>query len=153
MSAGKKVLEALIVYSKIEVKRDGSDLKKYTEDGQQVKSPSYTDFNADAIQKELTQNTKLIKMTMGEEGNSSASDSEPSADNLDEDEMAKIAPIKPADTVTNMFIYFIFIKMFIEILYMQINVQIKMDILFLTIIYLIFIKIKNKIQLLQLINF
>lgn len=94
MSAGKKVLEALIVYSKIEVKRDGSDLKKYTEDGQQVKSPSYTDFNADAIQKELTQNTKLIKMTMGEEGNSSASDSEPSADNLDEDEMAKIAPIK-----------------------------------------------------------
>ena len=33
-------------------------------------------------------------MTMGEEGNSSASDSEPSADNLDEDEMAKIAPIK-----------------------------------------------------------
>ena len=33
-------------------------------------------------------------MTMGEEGNSSASDSEPSADNLDEDEMAKITPIK-----------------------------------------------------------
>jgi len=33
-------------------------------------------------------------MTMGEEGNSSGSDSEPSADNLDEDEMAKIVPIK-----------------------------------------------------------
>lgn len=33
-------------------------------------------------------------MTMGDEGNSSGSDSEPSADNLDEEEMAKIAPIK-----------------------------------------------------------
>jgi len=33
-------------------------------------------------------------MTMGEEGNSSGSDSEPSADNLDEDEMGKILPMK-----------------------------------------------------------
>ena len=33
-------------------------------------------------------------MTMGDEANSSGSDSEPSADNLDEEEMAKIAPIK-----------------------------------------------------------
>lgn len=33
-------------------------------------------------------------MTMGDEGNSSGSDSEPSADNLDEDEMAKVVPIK-----------------------------------------------------------
>ena len=33
-------------------------------------------------------------MTMGEEGHSSGSDSEPSADNLEEDEMAKIVPIK-----------------------------------------------------------
>lgn len=33
-------------------------------------------------------------MTMGEEGNSSGSDSEPSADNLEEEEMAKVMPIK-----------------------------------------------------------
>ena len=33
-------------------------------------------------------------MTMGEEGNSSGSDSEPSADNLDEEELGKIVPIK-----------------------------------------------------------
>lgn len=33
-------------------------------------------------------------MTMGDEGGSSGSDSEPSADNLEEDEMAKIVPIK-----------------------------------------------------------
>lgn len=31
---------------------------------------------------------------MGEEGNSSGSDSEPSADNLDDDELAKITPVK-----------------------------------------------------------
>ena len=31
---------------------------------------------------------------MGDEGGSSGSDSEPSADNLDEDELAKVAPIK-----------------------------------------------------------
>ena len=33
-------------------------------------------------------------MTMGEEGNSSGSDSEPSADNLDEEELGKIVPMK-----------------------------------------------------------
>ena len=33
-------------------------------------------------------------MTMGDEGGSSGSDSEPSADNLEEEEMAKIVPIK-----------------------------------------------------------
>ena len=47
-----------------------------------------------ALEKELTSNTKLIKMTAGDEMNSSGSDSEPSADNLEEDEMAKIVPIK-----------------------------------------------------------
>ena len=38
-------------------------------------------------------------MTMGEEGNSSGSDSEPSADNLEEDEMAKVLPMKPKKPV------------------------------------------------------
>jgi len=47
-----------------------------------------------ALTQELTSNTKLIKMTMGDEANSSGSDSEPSADNLEEDEMAKIVPMK-----------------------------------------------------------
>ena len=46
------------------------------------------------IEKELTNNKKLVIMTMGEEGGSSGSDSEPSADNLDEEEMAKIVPIQ-----------------------------------------------------------
>jgi hypothetical protein len=52
-----------------------------------------------ALEKELTENKKLINMTMGEEGNSSGSDSEPSADNLEEDEMAKIVPMKPKKAV------------------------------------------------------
>jgi len=38
-------------------------------------------------------------MTMGEEGNSSGSDSEPSADNMEEDEMAKLIPMKPKKVV------------------------------------------------------
>lgn len=34
-------------------------------------------------------------MTMGDEGNSSGSDSEPSADNLEPEEIEKIVPQKP----------------------------------------------------------
>jgi hypothetical protein len=52
-----------------------------------------------ALEKELTDNKKLINMTMGEEGNSSGSDSEPSADNMEDDEMAKIVPMKPKKPV------------------------------------------------------
>ena len=81
----------MIVFSKIEVKTDG---KKAIGDKDQKKPISYKDFNAEDVVKELTQNKKLIKMTMGEEGNSSGTDSEPSADNLDEDEIAKILPVK-----------------------------------------------------------
>ena len=51
-------------------------------------------MSALALEKELSANKKLISMTMGEEGGSSGSDSEPSADNLEEDEMAKIVPTK-----------------------------------------------------------
>ena len=46
------------------------------------------------MEKEISSNKKLISMTMGDEGNSSGSDSEPSADNLEEEEMAKVVPIK-----------------------------------------------------------
>jgi hypothetical protein len=45
----------------------------------------------------LINNKELIKMTEGKEdgGESSGSDSDPSEDNLEEDEIAKIIPIKP----------------------------------------------------------
>ena len=52
--------------------------------------------NVKDIEKELTNNKQLLKMTEGrEDGNSSGSDSEPSADNLEEEEMAQVVPIKP----------------------------------------------------------
>jgi hypothetical protein len=55
-------------------------------------------INVEMLQKELNEHTELIKMTEGkedgDEGGSSGSDSDPSEDNLEEDEMAKIVPIK-----------------------------------------------------------
>ena len=49
------------------------------------------------LEKELTDNKKLIEMTTGdEEGeDESGSDSSPSEDNMEEEELAKIIPIKP----------------------------------------------------------
>ena len=56
----------------------------------------YAKLSALEIERELTDNKKLIAMTSGrEDGESSGSDSEPSADNLEEEEMAKVVPIKP----------------------------------------------------------
>ena len=51
----------------------------------------------EALKNELKENKDLIKMTEGKEsgdGDSSGSDSDPSEDNLEEEEMAKIIPIK-----------------------------------------------------------
>lgn len=45
---------------------------------------------------ELSKNKKLLALTTGrDDGESSGSDSEPSADNLEEEEMAQVLPIKP----------------------------------------------------------
>ncbi len=61
-------------------------------------SNTYAMINVEMLQKELNENKELIKMTEGkedgDEGGSSGSDSDPSEDNLEEDEMAKIVPIK-----------------------------------------------------------
>lgn len=54
-------------------------------------------LNVDSLMKELGENKALIKMTSGPEdgdGESSGSDSAPSEDNLDEEDLAKIVPIK-----------------------------------------------------------
>ena len=72
------------------MKKIKSDLEQPAEE----ENPQYKELNALEIEKELTNNKKLIIMTMGEEGGTSGSDSEPSADNLDEEEMAKIVPIQ-----------------------------------------------------------
>ena len=59
------------------------------------------------MEAELKQNQKLIQMTAGceDEEEDEGSDSEPSGDNLDEDELAQIVPIvkeePPAKDVKN----------------------------------------------------
>ena len=59
------------------------------------------------VEAELKQNQKLIQMTAGyeDEEEDEGSDSEPSGDNLDEDELAQIVPIvkeePPAKDVKN----------------------------------------------------
>jgi len=57
----------------------------------------YMDLDVDVLREELNQNKELISMTESKgDGNESAgSDSEPSEDNLKEDEMAELVPIKP----------------------------------------------------------
>jgi hypothetical protein len=57
----------------------------------------YLKFNVEDLTKELKENKELIKMTSGKEDGeeeSSGSDSEPSEDNLDAEEMSKIIPMK-----------------------------------------------------------
>jgi len=54
------------------------------------------------IEEELATNKQLIEMTKGDEDgeDTGASDSEPSEDNLSEEEMAKILPIKRKESVS-----------------------------------------------------
>lgn len=102
MLAGRRLLEALIVYAKIEVVQNINEIRKKGKEEKPAEKepdnkgglPAYRQLSALALEKELSCNKKLISMTMGDEGGSSGSDSEPSADNLEEDEMAKIVPIK-----------------------------------------------------------
>ena len=56
----------------------------------------YSQLKLQDLEKELETNKKLIEMTKGDEDgdDDEASDSEPSEDNLEEEEMAKIIPIK-----------------------------------------------------------
>lgn len=82
-------METLIVYCKINVHHKINELKekKAIKDGEE--ESNLFEINAGDLEKELCTNTKLIAMTSGrEDGESSGSDSEPSADNLEEDEMA-----------------------------------------------------------------
>ena len=92
MLAGRRLLESLIVYCKIEVNATIKEIKKSEE---QQEADEYKNLNAVDMAKELSANKQLIKLTTGgENGESSGSDSEPSADNLDEEEMEKIVPVE-----------------------------------------------------------
>ena len=107
MLMGRKVLETLIVYSKINVQQTLNELKpkklekKVEEEEKEptiVLDQAYRELNYEVIHKELTENKQLIKMTEGAEegegGGSSGSESDPSEDNLEEEEIAKIVPTK-----------------------------------------------------------
>jgi hypothetical protein len=105
MMAGRRLLEAIIVYCKIDVHQSIREIKRKPltpeEQENEANQPpqdnderAYAKLNAKALSDELLKNKQLISMTMGDEGGSSGSDSEPSADNLEEEEMAKIVPIK-----------------------------------------------------------
>lgn len=88
MLAGQKLLEALLVYCKI-------DVSKYVKDKKIDNNNGYTLLNFKEIENELSNNKKLIDMTNGrEDGESSGSDSQPSEDNLDEEELATVVPIQ-----------------------------------------------------------
>ncbi len=94
------MLEALLVYQKIDVDKKiaemGKNKKVAAEAGEQKMQGART-LNVKELEKELAQNKKLIAMTAGDEDadGDEGSDSEPSEDNLSEDEMAKIIPIAP----------------------------------------------------------
>ena len=88
MNVGQRLMEALLCYCKFEVNKSPNDLKLQSQES------SYKDISAKDLEKELTTNHKLISMTNGrEDGESSGSDSEPSADNLEEEELAQVVPI------------------------------------------------------------
>lgn len=87
MEAGQKLLEALLVYCKI-------DVSKYVKD-KRPDAEGYQLLNFKDLENELSSNKKLIDMTNGkDDGDDSGSDSEPSADNLDEEELSTVVPIQ-----------------------------------------------------------
>ena len=113
MNAGRKLLEALLIYCKIDVTAKLNEMKGIKPpnhrnalangkdgDGKGDKDDDKNKFakiKVSDLEKELTENKKLIEMTKGDEDgeDDDGSDSEPSEDNLEEEEMAKIIPIKP----------------------------------------------------------
>ena len=117
MLMGRKVLEALLVFQKVNVQMTILELKpKKTDKKLAIDDPSleeqkipfiemdqaYRALNYENIHKELSENKALVKMTEGHEdgngGGSSGSESDPSEDNLDEAEIAELVPLKPSSS-------------------------------------------------------
>ncbi len=82
-------MEALIIYFKVTASKPDKKGDAINDESRK------TAIKVSDIETELKENQKLIQMTAGfedEEGDE-GSDSEPSGDNLDEDELAEIVPI------------------------------------------------------------
>lgn len=91
MLAGRRLLETLIVYCKINIHQSIKEIKKADDEKELVVADEFSlaDFKVNDLEKELSSNKELLrKTTGGEDGESSGSDSEPSADNLEEEDMA-----------------------------------------------------------------
>ena len=91
MLAGRRLLETLIVYCKINIHQSIKEIKKADDEKELVVADEFSlaDFKVNDLEKELSRNKELLrKTTGGEDGESSGSDSEPSADNLEEEDMA-----------------------------------------------------------------
>lgn len=85
----------MIVYQKIVVGKKDKTGYQTAETPKEGKS-LYKSIKVADIEAELENNKKLIDMTKGDEDgdDTAGSDSEPSEDNLEEEEMAKIIPMK-----------------------------------------------------------
>lgn len=101
MLAGRRLLESLIVYCKIDVHMSIKHIKGNNNKEEKKEEPNendgaYLKINATDLAQELAKNKKLLQLTTGrDDGESSGSDSEPSADNLEEEELASVLPSKP----------------------------------------------------------
>lgn len=88
-------MDALLIYCKIDVDKKISELKKIPEAEASFPKQERPKLKLAEIENELAQNKKLIEMTQGgDDGEAeSGSDSEPSEDNLEEEELAQIVPL------------------------------------------------------------
>lgn len=95
MELGQKLLDALLVYCKIDVEKKIKELNKLPDSTEPIVVRETPKIKLAEIENELATNKKLIEMTSGgEDGEGeSGSDSEPSEDNLEEEELAQIVPL------------------------------------------------------------
>jgi hypothetical protein len=94
MNMGRKIFNALILYCKIDPYEIVTGKKQILEVKEKPEEEKKDDFNLDSIVSEFKENKDEL-MFESDAGSSAGSDSEPSADNMSDDEIAKILPVKP----------------------------------------------------------
>lgn len=96
------MLFALLIYCKVDTEKKIAEFKKLpSSDHKEMQMILESElaqkpkFKLADIEQELTSNKKLIEMTAGNEDGDAdeGSDSEPSEDNLDEEDLAQIVPL------------------------------------------------------------
>lgn len=89
---------ALLIYCKIDVDKKIQEFKVKPGEPEIVRTEElmpYSSFKLADVELELKENKKLIEMTSGDEDGDGdvGSDSEPSEDNMDENELSEIVPL------------------------------------------------------------